>query len=258
MKRQRLRVKRIETVGFVDKGDNPPAEVVFFKRSTPKDEPMDDKTPKDTPDAQKAEAVGLLTKLAQFLGLADEDVTKATNPTGGDPVAEPKDTPQDTPAEPVAPEGVSKAEIEAMQKRLEDAEKRATEADERVAKLETERRTAEFVKRAEGYASIPVEAPKFGPILMKAADALTDEERDELYRVLDAANEAARVGKLFSEAGNDMPEGSARAQVTAKAEEIRKADPKLTLEQAKRQVYRDNPELAEQEAAEDAAAAERR
>lgn len=30
---QRLRVKRIDTVGFVDKGDNPPAEVVIWKRA---------------------------------------------------------------------------------------------------------------------------------------------------------------------------------------------------------------------------------
>ena len=162
----------------------------------------------------------------------------------------------------MADETVSKADFEAMTKRLEKAEADAATAKadataqaEKVAKMATEKREAECFAKAQGYAkSLPIEPAKFGPILRKIEDGdkLATEDITELYRVLSAAAEANRVGKLFKEIGSaGTEEGSAKAKVAAMVAELRKSNPKLTEQAARGQVYRQNPELGREVEAED-------
>ena len=134
----------------------------------------------------------------------------------------------------------------AVAKRLEETEKRAKDAEDRIQRMETERRTAEYVAKAAGYTHLPVKPGEFGVILRKIADGekLTAEEATEHERVLAAANEATRAGKLFAEIGADGDaETSATARVNKLADGIRKATPKLSAAEARAQVYQENPDL---------------
>ena len=210
--RYRLRFKRIDKVSLVDKPDNPEARVVIAKRA---EEPM-----------EKTEKVGLFKQLAQALGLTEADVK-----------VEPK---KDEPVN-------NKAEIEAIAKRVEEAEKRAKDAEQEVAKLRLDARTAEFTRKAETlYTSLPGKAAEKATVLRKVADGekLTDDEQKLLEKMLRAGNEAMAQG-LFEEIGSDAApaSGTAAARANAKAAELRKADPKLSEAAALAQVYKSDSKL---------------
>lgn len=155
-----------------------------------------------------------------------------------------------------AAEAVTKADLETLQKRAEDAEKRAVDADARVAKLEESREIGEYITKAQVFKDLPgFTAADFGPVLRKVAHAVSPEEYSKLEGVLKGAAEAIRSGALFQEIGNAGPaDGSAEAQLAKSADELRKADPQLTVEQALAKAYRANPELRSQAEADERAA----
>lgn len=278
MKPRRLKIARLDEISLVDRGANPLARVLVWKRDTPKDD-------KKMPEPQdKTEAIGLLRKLADAMGFArelaaDDKFEKrvkqmpngkwmAMNDAGEEmgmfdteeearraaygekkKMAEPKD------------EAVTKA-VEEMQKKLDDLTKRAEKAEadakaeaDKVAKLETERRDAEFAKRAEGYAPLPIKADTFAPILRKAADVLTAEENAELDRVLTAAAAAMKASGIMKEIGSGGHEdGTAMAKVNARVDELRKAQPGKSDAQYRAMVWKENPALRREVEAEQAPA----
>lgn len=188
---------------------------------------------------KKAEAIGLLTKVAQALGLGSKDIEKLETPEGEKPVA-------DKPAAPAAPaaETVSKAEMEALTKRLEKAEADAKANAEKVEKLQSEQRLAEFSKRATEYAPLPVKVETFAPILMKAADVLTEDENKELDRVLRAAAEAMTKAGVMKEIGSGAAEeGTAAARVAAKLDELKKAHPNKSEAALRAEIWKNDPKL---------------
>lgn len=79
---------------------------------------------------------------------------------------------------------------------------------------------------------------------------------DEVLGLLKASNTQAATAKLFGEYGSTVGKaaGSAAAEVEAKAEELRKADPKLSLIAARVQVRKSHPDLAQRERTEERAA----
>lgn len=76
----------------------------------------------------------------------------------------------------------------------------------------------------------------------------------DLETRLTALNEQLSKGKLFSEAGSGTGDagGSAVTKIATLAETLRKADPKLSIEKARLEVRKQNPELAKQEREEQA------
>lgn len=266
MKPRRLKIARLDEISLVDRGANPLARVLVWKRDT---------TPEKEMPQDKTEALGLLRKIADAFGFArelatdDKSVQKRVEqmPNGkwmamnhaGEKMGE-FDSKEEAEAaaygkkqeKKMADETVTKADFEKMQERLTKAEADAVAAKadataraEKVAKLETERRTADFIKRAGTYAPLPIgKADAFAVILMKAADVLTTEENAELDRVLTAAAEIAKTAGLLKEHGSDShEEGTAAAKVAAKVADLRKANPKLTEALAKAQVYKSDPAL---------------
>ena len=261
---KRLHIKRLDEVSLVDKGANQRAFVTLWKRA-PEEKPVAD--PKDD-----TISLPVLNKVLAALGfgknsIVAEPVEKRVKqmPNGKwaamddagesmgmfDTEAEARaaaygekrkmaDKPKDEPT----PEVVSKADFAKLQADLEIAKADALKQAEKVTKLETERRDAEFTKRAEGYAPLPMKAPEFAVILRKCADVLTPEENAELDRVLSAASEMAKKAGLMKEIGSDShEEGTAAALVAARVAELRKAEPKLTEVQARAQVYKSDPAL---------------
>lgn len=262
-------MKRIDRVSFVDKGDNPGAAVVVWKRARTEKriehegdkwvvydmggKVMGEHDSEDAArrhlmaiEANKNEKIGLFQKLAQLLGLSDEDVE--TPQTGSALVEKPVEKKEEQPT----PDAVTKAEVEALQKRVADAEKQANDAEARIQKMELEKRTEAFVTKAAAWKHLPIKAADFGPLLRKIADAVTAEEITELERVLQAADETARVGRIFDEIGHGGDgESSANAKVARLVDEIRKANPKLSDVEARVQVYEQQPALLDEVEAED-------
>jgi len=142
------------------------------------------------------------------------------------------------------PEHVRKAMAEA------DAIKKANEEmAKRLAALEGDKQLATLQKRATD-AGLPVE---FGEVLQKAkaGDGASVDALVEKYAELNKAREAAlKAGGIFKEFGTSRgATGDALSQLNAKADELRKSDPKLSHAQAFAKVYGDpaNRELAAQE-----------
>lgn len=115
----------------------------------------------------------------------------------------------------------------------------------RLGVLENERLEKQFSEKAV-VLGLPAEK---GAILRKAAagDATAVEE---VFKMLGQANAALENSEAFSEFGSSVSKtGDANDQLKAKAAELRKADPKLTPEQAFAKAYEDpaNVDLVRQE-----------
>lgn len=138
------------------------------------------------------------------------------------------------------------AELERIRKERDDErsdlEKKADEALQ-IAKAEQDKReTAEFIAKAEELG----QDVEFGPVLKAISAAVESDTFEKLEAVLKAAHEQAKAAGLYKEIGRSGgagTAGSAEAELTAKADEIRKADTSLSAEQALEKAYTDNPEL---------------
>ena len=131
---------------------------------------------------------------------------------------------------------------EDVRKRIEEAEKRNTELEKRLNEQIEKAEIAEFVKKAETFTNLPNMKPdEFGPVLRNLSKV---EGYDKLETVLEAANKALGESELFKAKGEDGGiENGALAKLQAKADELRKSDPKLTREQAFAKAVEDNPDL---------------
>lgn len=295
--RNRLHIKRILTVGFVGKGDNPPAELTFFKRHDPAN--AEDGVPRQVGEAEEPGE--------GFRGQADPaaDLSGAvkSNPTDGVveiPEANAKSNPQERvmdekfptlkavlkalgftredvvklnteelangldggekpDPEPAKPVEKS-AEVVALEKAVQAAQERADAAEALAKQLEDQREGERFQKEAEQYEHLPgVEPSEFGAILRKCAGALGEDEYAKLGEILRGADEAARQGQLFKEIGTDAAaEGSVESEVQKLADEIKKAKPELTDTMARAEVWKSRPDLMNRYEQERAARAARR
>lgn len=137
-------------------------------------------------------------------------------------------------------ETISKAEHETVISKLEE---RIVEA-ERIAKEERDIRIrGEMIAKAEGLGFIQGTAIEKADILAKLNE-VDPELAKQVEAMFTAANVQIEKGGLFNEFGKSTPaEGTAAAEVEAKAQELTKADPKLTHEQAIAKVYEADPAL---------------
>jgi hypothetical protein len=130
---------------------------------------------------------------------------------------------------------------------------KAKETSDRLAVLEADRALIDMRKRA-----VDIGVGEAHAEVMLKARTGDQASIDKVFDLVKAANAQAKAGALFSEFGSrggaGAPDGSARAEVQTKAEELRKSDGKLTLEIARVQVRKNNPDLAQRERAEERAA----
>ncbi|MFN3077023.1 MAG: hypothetical protein ABT940_09125 [Alphaproteobacteria bacterium] len=109
-----------------------------------------------------------------------------------------------------------------------------------VARLSAERERERFAKSA-SHLGLP---PTFGPYLHNIAKADRG-AYDALVAHLRGLNEQIGKGALFGEIGrgDGPPDGSAEARLNARAEEIRRANPKLSPQQAYAKACEADPAL---------------
>ncbi len=232
--------------------DEPPVK----KTSTTKEGPMD-LTKLTKEDRVKVEAA--LEKaggVEKFLAANDAAVKKTddleTRATAqGKEIAKLKRaiTGEDEPAEDPL-EGLD----DDVRKLVEPALKSATEAGakltkenadlkKRLDKLEGDSALTTFGKSVGDLTGLPQKRDDLVDLLWTMDD---EKARESMQKNLEAAAAAARRGNVFGNIGSDLAggdTGSAYAKIQAAAVEIKKANPKLTVEQARAQAMNDNPEL---------------
>ena len=240
---RRLHVLRLTSVGAVAEGDNPEAEILFYKSKH--SEPLEGHNygggPVDTTELDLS-SLDDDTKAAVEAHVADADAQVAkledtiVELEAKVPVEEKDELPDDL------PEAVAKRFAD-QEERVAKAEAVAAAAEAKVEKAEDQRLTEKYMKRAIELAAVLGDPETFGPVLKDLASS-------ESFPVLDAQLETLRemeaFEKLLHEFGDNAAGGSAVDQITAYAAEIRKANTDLTPAAARRQAWTEHPELKTQ------------
>lgn len=233
-----VRALKIREVSMCDAGANAPAKILLTKRA-PKDvapAAADQSLSRPTPPQ---EDVMDLSKVApevrahvEKLEARIAELEKASAP-------------------PPKPEDILKSMPPEVRDRIEKAERENTETKARLEKLEDERLTDAFQKRAETLPQISKDRASLGTLLKRASLKLDKADFDALEMLLKAANEQIQKGSLFSETGSSGATASAEgdtaiAQATAKADELVKAGKVKTKEEGIAKAFRDDKKLYEQ------------
>jgi hypothetical protein len=257
----------IETVGFVDKGDNPEADIVFFKRKEEESEGLMDKVMallRRLSRMEKHEVEELLadgvdggsdfndgdpnsngeSQMTFDVSKLDDDARAAFDAAVAAAVeAQTAEEEFDEEILDELPEAVTKR-MDEFQKAIEAAEARAEKAEEQVQKMVDEAERSAYIAKAARLDLPGAAADDFAEILRKAENALTEEEREKFEGVLKGASAAIREGALLQEMGRGgRGSTSVESEVSALAIEVQKANPTLTLEQARGKVWQDRPDL---------------
>lgn len=147
-------------------------------------------------------------------------------------------------------EDVLKGLPKEIQARLEKAEAESKAMSERLAKMQEQNEIAVAIEKAAPLVKhLPTNAGDLGPLLYRVEKgATTADDRAAVEKLLKAANEIAEQAELTKELGASGGGETAGAtgtwgEIEKKGQEIRKANPKLTKEQALDQAMVDNPEL---------------
>jgi hypothetical protein len=169
----------------------------------------------------------------------DEEAEKVKAKKAEDEAAALAKAAADAPALPAdVVERLAKADIAAVELK---------KAQDEVATLRHEKeRSAYITKAADITDALPnATADDMGGILLKTSKALTKAEQDKLETVLKSANEVIKKSDLFKEFGSALGDGDTdpAAQLKAMAEDVRKAEPKLSVEQARAKVLKEHPEI---------------
>jgi len=125
---------------------------------------------------------------------------------------------------------------------VEDLEKNAKQNTDRVTKLETAEKIRKIHTDLEIAEKVPFDKNQITDLLVK----MTTEDRQVICKVLADASaliKAGGTGELGSTVDDLGTEDGALAKLSAKAEEIRKADPGITKEKAFVKATRELPEV---------------
>jgi len=213
----------IDFASLVDKGANPGAYVCLIKRdggSDPETAPLLDAVEKVGRKmagkrlAAFGAAIKQLSELFAELNDAsaddaeDDDKERCMSKQDAAPVEEP--TMVEASAAPVE-KAEQEAAIAKMAAEMAEVRKQLAAA-EQVAKAERDARlTAEWVEVAKALPNLTADPKAFGPILKRAAEALSAEDMAEIQRVLRAADEQVAKSALLEPIGQAGAEGGESA-----------------------------------------------
>jgi len=259
--KHRLRVGKVMTVGFVTAGDDPEAELVFFKSRDPdhggggaSDDPDNnggsnmpefDKTKLD--DAARAE----LERLEQVA--KDAEAAQATAEGERDEAVTAKTAAEEALAEASDEGGEGDDVTKGMSPEVKDAfEKQQADLDEARDEIRKEReqrqRDAMAIRFAKGGDLEQIGGEDRTDVLLKAQQTLDAEDWAKLDTLLTAAAKQIAEGELLKEAGRDGEggdgvEGEAEREFLGLVDKAMEADSDLSERQARVQVMKANSAL---------------
>ena len=134
-----------------------------------------------------------------------------------------------------------------VEKAMEDsaeASRIAKESAEKLAKVEDEKKTNEFIQKAEAnYPNLPIKADELGPILKSVDEAVDEKQFKEVERILKAADEAIESRQDFKDIDGQVKETVGLDKLDKAVTELRKSDSNLTEEQAVAKAVDEDPNL---------------
>lgn len=152
------------------------------------------------------------------------------------------------------PEDVFKGMSAEGRARVEKLEAESKASRERVEKLEDERLTEQFTKRAEALPNVGTDRAKVAKLLKVASQKLEKADFDELETLLKAANEQIEKGQLFathgSGGGRTFAGDTAYAVAKEKAKALVEKKEVSTIEKGVQVIFEREPELYERHLAE--------
>ena len=237
----RLFVDEIISVGAVSEGDNPDAEITFWKKRT---ETITDIEPGDTTTTiSDKESRPTVTKKGarmaefDFEGFTDEQRTAIESQfTVYEETISGFETPE-------VEEDVTKTAAPEIQELIAKQAQELDEARAEIAKERKVRRDTEYLAKAKELEPVLGDPVEWGPVLDQIQDA-APEAYEKLSARLVAAKAQIETGDLFKElgrAGDGEPDKLA-ALTKARME----LHPELTVEQARAAIWRENPELVQE------------
>jgi hypothetical protein len=216
---------RLSEISFVDKGANPGAKVVLFKRLS---------------GSPAAKPVRKSMTLEEALALLPDDakavVTQALQAKAAEKT---EDEPEDMAKRKDLPEDVRKALAD------QRAEKEALE--KRLALLEEGEQQRAFTEIAKSIGRVHGLAPdELAQVLRLSKKSMPEDLSTKLTDHFRGSAELVKKSELFGERGSGREsddEGSAGARIESVAKALRDSDPKLTKAQAYSKALSQNPEL---------------
>ena len=127
---------------------------------------------------------------------------------------------------------------------IEKAQTEAKEAKELIEKMQTDDNKRQWVEKASVFKHVPLKAEELAELLMNASK----EDAEKLTNTFASVETMLSKGKFFSEIGTTAPpEGSAEAKVETLAKElIAKSEGKMSMVQARAEIFKKNHELLRQ------------
>ena len=237
----------IEEVSLVDRGANPLADIKLWKRA-PTEESMAEIAKVEKADEKPDELKAKLTDAEAKLTAANAELA-ALKSAGA--MTTDLETLKKQHVE--AEKALTKERGE-LQEQLEKRSKEVEEARAEVAKIKTQRRRENFIKRAHELTGLPgAPADDFAEILdaveaglhQVAPDKAEKKFFNKFNQLLTSWNTIVGKSALFEKVGSSIsgPFRGAMAQMTFLAKELQEKDKNLTYEKAFAKVMQDHPDL---------------
>tara|TARA_Y100001938_G_C8073324_1_gene424445 strand:+ start:813 stop:1667 length:855 start_codon:yes stop_codon:yes gene_type:complete len=171
----------------------------------------------------------------ELLGIEEEAPAAEDNETDADTELNIDEVPEDVRAQ---VEGLFKSQSEAIQK--------AEELEKEINVMKAEKARAQFIEKAENsFGSVPgTTAVDLGELLQELTIA-APEATAKIEAILESVNKAMETSEVLEEAGQSITEetGTAWDKVEARAAELVKNNPDLSVYQARAKVLEGNADL---------------
>ena len=203
--------------------------------------------PEIVKEGLSAEQLAAVEALEASLAKAEEDRVKAEAD-----LQKAKDEAAAKPPPKAEPdlESISKAveESERLRKAAEEEAQRQSEVnktlEERVSKMERERKEGEFIAKAKDLANLSTNPSTLGLLLLDVAEKIPEETYKQLEQLLKAANAQLERSDLFKAVGHPLgDDDSLEARIQKLAEEMVTSGAAATVPIAKAKVLETNSEI---------------
>ena len=133
---------------------------------------------------------------------------------------------------------------EAMEALIKQAKEEAEELRKELDAHKRQLREREYVELAKSeYSGLPgIKPEELGQLLMRAEDALDEEDFKKLSGLLKTVSKVIKSSALFEELGSALAEDSPERELETKAEELAKSE-NIPLEVAKGRILKEDKEL---------------
>lgn len=231
----RLYVDKLVSIGLVEAGDNPEAEVLIYK-SRPDEGSTMTKSAESAPTTKKVHM--------DLSAIEDQDLRKSVEDHIAGFETQISELEDKVEAAEPAPDPVEKADPE-VQVLIKEQNDKIAELEADVTKERAARRVEEYVAKAKPLTGLLGKADEIGPVLAELSDKAPD-AFDKLFSNLEAASQRTDLAKLFSELGTGEGEGESDPIAKRAVWVEKNRQDGETVESANSRFWTENPEAVQE------------